>query len=300
MVDRIDTMQAFMAVVAAGSFTQAAERLQLSPQLVSKYVRELEQRLGVRLLDRTTRRLRLTEAGSHYLQQIQPLLEQLDAVEHQLTDLQTQPRGRLRITAPVTFGTRHLAPLIVAFQQAYPAVSIDLQLDDRKLDIVAAGFDLALRIGHLPDSSLVARQLAPIQLRICAAPAYLRQFGTPATLAELRQHQHLHYTYAAHNSFGEVDAGQAQSSHLASNNGDMLLQAAIAGAGVVIQPTFIAGPALAAGQLSAILRAHEPAPLGLYAVYPHRELLPSKIRSFIDYCAEYFGDPPYWDRDDPR
>lgn len=290
-------MQAFMAVVAAGSFTQAAERLQLSPQLVSKYVRELEQRLGVRLLNRTTRRLRLTEAGSHYLQQIQPLLEQLDAIEDQLSDLQTQPRGRLRITAPVTFGTRHLAPLVVAFQQAYPAVSIDLQLDDRKLDIVAAGFDLALRIGHLPDSSLVARQLAPIQLRICAAPAYLEQFGVPASLTELRQHRHLHYTYAGHNSFGEIDPGQAHNSPLTSNNGDILLQAAIAGAGIVVQPTFIAGAALAAGQLSAIMRAHEPAPLGLYVIYPHRDLLPSKIRSFVDFCANYFGDPPYWDRD---
>ncbi|WP_108446937.1 LysR family transcriptional regulator [Halomonas denitrificans] len=302
-MDRIDAMRAFITVVSEGSFTRAAERLAMSPQLVSKYVAQLEAHLGVRLLNRTTRRLHLTEAGTRYHPRAQQLLADLDDVEQQLGDLQTQARGLLRISAPVSFATRHLAPLLGDFQRAHPAVDIDLQLNDRKVDIVEEGFDVALRIGHLKSSSLIAKRIAPVRLVMCASPAYLARHGTPGHLEELKAHRYLRYSYA------EQEAGDSlfrwlpgrdphRGGDLVSNNGDVLVESAIAGAGIVLQPTFIAGPALQAGRLRVVLPDHEPRPMSLYAVYAHRQLLASKVRCFVDFMEGYFGDPPYWDRFD--
>ncbi|MFI2811252.1 LysR family transcriptional regulator [Microbulbifer sp. JSM ZJ756] len=296
-MDRIDAMRAFVTVVNEGTFTRAADRLEMSPQLVSKYVSQLEQHLGVRLLNRTTRRIHLTEAGASYHQRAQQILNDIEEMENQLGDLQTQARGLLRISAPVSFAIRHLAPLLTDFQAAHPAVDIDLQLNDRKVDIVEEGFDIALRIGHLKSSSLIARQIAPVRLVMCASPDYLEQHGTPARPEALRDHRYLRYSYM------EVDADEAvyrglrsAGSHLVSNNGDVLMQAAIAGAGIVLQPTFIAGSAIQEGKLRIILPQHEPEPMALYAVYAHRQLLASKVRSFVEFMDGYFGDPPYWDR----
>lgn len=302
-MDRLDTMRAFVTVVAAGSFTAAAARLDMSPQLVSKYVSQLEQRLGVRLLNRTTRRLHLTEAGTRYFQRAQQLLDDIDDLEHQLDDLHTDARGQLRISAPVSFASRHLAPLLCDFQRAHPAVGIDLQLNDRKVDIVEEGFDIALRIGHLKDSSLTAKRVAPVRLVTCASPGYLARHGTPTRPEQLRQHRYLRYSYAESGEgtaiFQELGTNvPGKGTGLVSNNGDVLIQAAIEGAGIAIQPTFIAGAAIAEGKLKQILPDYEPEPLGLYAVYAHRQLLASKVRCFIDFMDGYFGDPPYWDEFD--
>jgi DNA-binding transcriptional LysR family regulator len=302
-MDRIDAMRAFVTVVSEGSFTRAAARLETSPQLISKYVSQLEQHLGVRLLNRTTRKLHLTEAGTYYQQRAQQVLNELDDMEHQLGDLQTQARGRLRINAPVSFAIRHLAPLLSDFQQAHPAVGIDLQLNDRKVDIVEEGFDIALRIGHLKSSSLIAKRISPVRLVLCASPEYLRRHGTPRHPEDLKTHRYLRYSYMEQEACESVfkwlpGRGQPLSGDLVSNNGDVLVEAAIAGAGIALQPTFISGAAIKAGKLRVILPEHEPEPMSLYAVYAHRQLLASKVRCFVDFLEGYFGDPPYWDQFD--
>jgi DNA-binding transcriptional LysR family regulator len=299
-MDRIDAMRAFVTVVNEGSFTRAAQRLELSPQLVSKYVSQLEQHLGARLLNRTTRKIHLTEAGARYHQRAQAVLGEIEDMESQLGDLQAQARGRLRISAPVSFAIRHLAPLLRDFQQAHPAVDIDLQLNDRKVDIVEEGFDVALRIGRLKSSSLIARRVAPVRLVMCAAPAYLARHGTPRRPEDLKAHRYLHYSYMDPSGrepvFRWLQARTPGHGELVSNNGDVLVAAAIAGAGIVLQPTFLCGAAIQAGQLAVILPEYEPEPMALYAVYAHRLLLPSKVRGFVDFLDGYFGNPPYWDR----
>lgn len=295
-MDRIDAMRAFVTVVNAGTFTRAADRLEMSPQLVSKYVSQLEQHLGVRLLNRTTRKIHLTEAGTSYHQQAQQVLNDIDDMESQIGDLQTQAQGLLRISAPVSFAIRHMTPFLNEFQKAHPGVGIDLQLNDRKVDVVEEGFDVVLRIGHLKSSSLIAKRIAPVRLLLCASPAYLKQHGTPQHPEDLRGHRHLRYSYM------ELDTSQPvyrwlQSnrqdgiSHMISNNGDVLIEAAIAGAGIALQPTFISGSAIKEGKLQVVLPEYEPEPMGLYAVYAHRQLLASKVRSFVDFIDGYFGAP---------
>ncbi|NWN92207.1 LysR family transcriptional regulator [Marinobacter adhaerens] len=294
-MDRLDAMRAFVTVVSEGAFTRAAEKLDMSPQLVSKYVSQLEDHLGVRLLNRTTRRLHLTEAGASYHQRAQQVLHDIEDMECQVGDLQTEARGLLRISAPVSFAIRHMAPLLSEFQKAHPGVGIDLQVD-----VVEEGFDVVLRIGHLKSSSLIARRIAPIRMAVCASPEYLQKNGTPKHLEDLQGHRYLRYSYIELDSSQPLhrwlqNNGQNDSNGLTSNNGDVLVEAAIAGAGIALQPTFISGPAIKEGKLQVILQEYEPEPMGLYAVYAHRQLLASKVRSFIDFIDGYFGEPPYWD-----
>lgn len=299
-MDRIDTMRAFVAVAIEGSFSNAANTLQLSPQLVSKYVSKLEEQLNIRLLNRTTRKVSLTEAGRQYVEHAQQILLSIDDMESQLGGLQQNPKGRLRISAPVSFALKHMAKLVTDFQVRYPLVTVDLQLNDRKVDIVEEGFDVALRIGQLKSSSLIAKKVAAIRIVLCASPQYLKDNGTPHVLEDLDKHRYLHYSYM--NMDGKEELYQylkskymKQGSEFRSNNGDVLIESAIAGAGLVLQPTFIAHEALRSGKLVSILPDLEPEPLGLYAVYAHRKLLPHKVRCFIDFIEGYYGSPPYWD-----
>ncbi|HSP85236.1 MAG TPA: LysR family transcriptional regulator [Psychrobacter sp.] len=303
-MDRIDAMRAFVAVVTEGSFSNAANTLQLSPQLVSKYVSKLEEQLNIRLLNRTTRKVSLTEAGSHYFGHAQQILLSIDDMESKLSGLQQNPKGVLRISAPVSFALKHMAKLITDFQIRYPLVKVDLQLTDRKVDIVEEGFDVALRIGQLKSSSLIAKKVAPIRVLLCAAPDYLNKHGTPTQPEDIAEHRYLHYSYM--NMDGKDDVYQLlkskylkQGSELRSNNGDVLVDAAIAGAGIVLQPTFIISEALSSGKLVVVLPELEPEALGLYAVYAHRKLLPHKVRCFIDFMEGYYGTPPYWDESIP-
>ena len=303
-MDRIDAMRAFVAVVTEGSFSNAANTLQLSPQLVSKYVSKLEEQLNTRLLNRTTRKVSLTEAGSHYFGHAQQILLSIDDMESKLGGLQQNPKGVLRISAPVSFALKHMAKLITDFQIHYPLVNVDLQLTDRKVDIVEEGFDVALRIGQLKSSSLIAKKVAPIRVMLCAAPDYLNKHGTPTQPEDIAEHRYLHYSYM--NMDGKDDIYQLlkakylkQGSELRSNNGDVLVDAAIAGAGIVLQPTFIISEALSSSKLVVVLPELEPEALGLYAVYAHRKLLPHKVRCFIDFVEGYYGTPPYWDESIP-
>lgn len=234
-MDRLQAMQVFVTVVNEGSFVQAAEKLGVSPQLVSKSLSQLEEHLGVRLLNRTTRRQHLTEAGTAYYERAQQVLADIDDIELQLSGLQQSARGVLRISAPVSFAIRHLAPLVCAFQEAYPDVVVDLQLNDRKVDIIEEGFDIALRIGKLDSSSLIAKRLAPVRLLYCAAPDYLERAGTPTDVQALREHRYLHYSY-----MNEAVVPAAQKV-LRSNNGDILIEAACATRALRCNPLSLPG-----------------------------------------------------------
>ncbi|MCE2572792.1 LysR family transcriptional regulator [Motilimonas eburnea] len=300
-MDRIETMKAFVAVAEQGSFTKAADKLRLSSQLVSKYVSHLEQGLNVRLFNRTTRRVHLTEAGEQCLKHATQILESLTDMEDHFGQIQTQPKGRLHISAPVSFATLHLASLLRDFRKHYPDISINLELSDRKVDVVDDGFDVALRIGHLQSSSLIARNIAPIRLVLCAAPDYLKQHGTPMAPSELNPAHYLQYSYMGFSpSTNELintlrTYAQQNQGAMIANNGEVLMQAAIAGEGYILQPSFIVGAALKQGHLQTLLDSFTPDPLGLYAVYPHRKLLAPKLRVFIDFLNAYYGESPYWD-----
>lgn len=297
---RLNDMRTFVTVVAEGSFTRAARRLGLSPQLVSKYVAQLEEHLGVRLLHRTTRRLHLTEAGTVYFQRAEQVLAEIEDMEGQLADLQSQARGRLRISAPVSFAIRHLVPLINAFQRAHPAVDVDLQLNDRKVDIVEEGFDIALRIGSPKKTSLMAQYIVAVRLLLCASPDYLREHGTPERPQDLAGHRFLCYSYMEESHEALLkwlwNSSAGERGRLVSNNAEVLMEAAVNGASIVLLPTFLAGDAIRQGRLKPVLTEHEPEPLGLYALFAHDQLLASKVRHFVDFLEGYFDAPPVWDR----
>ncbi|MEL7293288.1 MAG: LysR family transcriptional regulator [Pseudomonadota bacterium] len=300
-MDRIDTMKAFLMVSREGSFTKAAERLGTSNQLVSKYVSHFEDRLGVRLFNRTTRKVHLTEAGEQCVQHVQHILESIQDMEGSLGQLKNEAQGLLRISAPVSFATKHLAALIREFKQINPAVGIDLQLNDRKVDVVEEGFDLALRIGQLKSSSLIAKRIAPIRLVMCASPNYLEKHGTPNHPDQLIPGDLLSYSYMDYSQPQSplVNALRRslkeQNSGISCNNGDILVESAIAGEGYVLQPTFIVSEAVKKGKLSVILEEFEPEPMALYAVYPHRKLIANKLSVFIEFLSNYYGEKPYWD-----
>jgi DNA-binding transcriptional LysR family regulator len=299
-MDTLDGMRTFVAVVLEGSFSRAAERLNMSPQLVSKYVAQLETRLGARLINRSTRRLSVTEAGQAYYERCRDVLADIDEMENAVGDAATAARGTLRINAPMTFGTLHLSAAIAEYQRGQPEVSVDLTLDDRVVDIVSEGYDIAIRIGRLRESSLVARNLAPVRLVVCASPDYLEERGVPDTPQDLKDHECLRYTLAPDfnrwqfRESDDIHDVQVTGSFLA-NNGDAIRLAALAGRGLALQPTFIVGDDIRAGRLQRVLQDYELDPMGVYAIYAHRKYLSGKVRTFVDFLGDYFGSTPYWE-----
>lgn len=303
-MDTIDGMRTFAAVVAEGSFSRAAERLDMSPQLASKYVGRLEARLGVRLLNRSTRQLSLTEAGRAYYDRVRQVLADIDDMENAVGDMSARARGTLRINAPMSFGQLHLARAIAAYQTEQPEVEVDLTLNDRVVDIISEGFDLAIRIGRLTESSLVARRLAPVRLVVCGSPEYFEHHGVPHTPGDLSRHECLRYAYSVdHDRWSFEHDGGTDTVRIkggfAANNGDALRAAALAGRGIILQPTFIVGEDIRAGRLRAVLQDYSVAALDVHAVYSHRQYLSAKVRTFVDFLAGYFGSPPYWDHHGP-
>ncbi len=286
----------FVQVVERGSFTAAADRLGISKAAASKYVARLEKRLGARLLHRTTRRLTLTEAGNALFDGARGALEQLTQAENAVTELAGEPRGRLRVTAPVYFGAAFLVPGFGDFLRRYPAIELDLDLDNRIVDLVAGGYDLAIRITSLSSSSLVARRLASAPLVTVAAPAYLARHGTPRTPADLRDHACLTYSLdrTPNDWHFTDDAGGAISVPVAGglrcNSDDALKQAALDGLGIVRFPALFVGAELAEGRLERLLTGYEPPPGTLCAVFPTRRNLAPKVRVFVDFLAERLGD----------
>ena len=297
-MDRLAGMEVFAAVVESGSFTEAADRLGLSKAAVSKQVSRLEERLGARLLNRTTRRLGLTEVGSAFYESCVRIVAEAEEAERAVSHLHAVPRGTLRVDAPVNFGMKYLAPLLPAFMQANPELRVDLTFTDRFVDLVEEGYDVAIRIADLPDSSLIARKLAQAGAVVCAAPDYWRKHGIPAHPSELTRHNCFGYSYLATRSewrFRGPDGPVSVkiSGTLTANNGDVLRQAAVAGLGVVLLPVFIGCDDLRAGRLQPVLQDFEPAARGIYAVYPHSRHVSAKVRAWVDYLVRAF-DPPPW------
>lgn len=299
-MDRLTGMEAFARVVETGSFTRAAEQLGISRAMVSKHVMELENRLGVRLLNRTTRKLSLTEAGASYYGRTAQIIAEIDEAEQAASRMNLQPRGLLRVNAPMSFGTLHIAPAIPDFIAAYPDVAVELTQNDRVVDLIEEGYDLAVRVGKLPDSSLIARKLAPCRRVLCASPAYLAKRGEPKRPSDLTGHDCLDYTYSPERNLWRLRGpeGEVQvrvDGSFRANNGDTLRAAAIAGLGLISSPSFIVGEDFRSGLLKPVLCDYRPTELGIHAVYPHNRHVSAKVRSFVDFLAERFGPRPYWD-----
>ncbi|CAH2602201.1 LysR family transcriptional regulator [Rhodovastum atsumiense] len=299
-MDRLAAMAAFLRVVERGSFTAAAEDLRLSRAMVSKHIQDLEQHLGARLLNRTTRKVSLTEAGRVYFERGTQVLADLAETEAAVGELQARPRGRLRINAPLSFGLLHLGDAVADYMAAEPEVTVELTLNDRVVDLVEEGYDVAVRIARLTDSSLIARRLAPCRLVVCAAPAYLARHGRPLHPHDLTGHDCLSYSYDPGRDDWRFDGPQGAVAvtvrgRLRTNNGDVLRSAALRGAGIARLPSFIVGPDLAAGRLVPLLCGYRVPELGIHAVYPHSRHLSAKVRSFVDFLAPRFGERPDWD-----
>ncbi|MEM7429706.1 MAG: LysR family transcriptional regulator [Pseudomonadota bacterium] len=293
-MDKLTALKAFTTVVSEGSFVAAAERLGMSRTAVSKHVMDLEAHLGARLLTRTTRRLSLTETGSGYFERARRILGDLEEADAEASELTVNPRGHLRINAPMSFGIAHIAPNLNTYLDRFPDVTVDLSLNDRVVDLVEEGFDLAIRIADLEDSSLIARRIGHTRSVLCASPEYLERHGMPGKPGDLTGHACLTYSnLSAPNSWVFRQAGQEirvnVPSRLLCNNGDALAAAAVSGLGIIAQPAFIVGPALKAGELVELLPGHDPGGLGIYAVYATNRHLPARVRTFIDHLAACFA-----------
>ncbi|MGO4573773.1 LysR family transcriptional regulator [Microvirga sp. 2TAF3] len=303
MLDRVTSMQVFLRVATLGSFSAAARALGLSQTMVTKHIAALENRLGIKLLHRSTRKLVLTEGGRNYLAAVERILTEIEEAEASASLDRIEPRGTLRLNVPLTFGFREIAPALAEFSRLYPSVTVDLGLADRYVDLIEEGWDLAIRIGRLKDSSLIARKLAPCRILVCAAPAYLEAHGTPQTLEDLRHHNCLGYTLSSTTSadrwtFGkDADIFVPVKGNLRANNGDALLAAAIAGQGLICQPTFLVGDSLRNGDLVRVLPDYPTYELGVHAVLPSGRQVPAKARAFIEFLADRFAPEPHWDRE---
>jgi DNA-binding transcriptional LysR family regulator len=302
-IDVVMSMRVFTTVVDAGSFTHAADKLDLSRGMVTRYVAQLEGHLGVRLLNRSTRKLSLTEAGTDYYQRAIQVLSMVEEAETSLAQEAANPRGTLRVTSSQAFGVLHLGWAITEYLQRFPGVQVDVVLNDRVVDLIEEGFDLGIRIATGIDPGLVARKLTRARIVACASPGYLKKNGTPETPEDLVNHNCLSYAYwSLHNEWSFKRAGEERkvvvSGNLRGNNGDILNTAAIEGLGVILQPTFMVYQALQKRELVRVLPDWEVDALTVFAVYPHRKFLPPKVRSFIDFLAERFGPEPYWDFED--
>ena len=294
-MDRLAAMTAFTRVAETRSFSEAARRLGATKSAISRQVSALEADLGARLLHRTTRSLTLTEAGRDYFDRVTRILADVEEANRSVSHLQAAPRGRLRVNAPMSFGIRHLAPALPDFLTRHPEVEVDMSMNDRFVDLVDEGYDVAVRIGRLSDSALIARKLAPLRRVVCASPDYLAARGVPLTPADLAHHDCLSYTNMSPTeewSFAAPDGRPLAVTirgRLRVNNGDALRMAALGGLGLTYQPTFIVGPDLEAGRLVPVLADYVHQDGGVYAVYPHSRHLTPKVRAFVDFLAERFG-----------
>jgi len=290
-------LEVFARVVTAGSMSAAGREMGLSPAVISKRIKRLEDRLGTRLLQRTTRQLSLTEAGQGYYERVVAILASIDEAEAFVTRRSSLARGTLRVSAPTSFGRLHIAPHLRSFLSANPDLVVHLELSDSFVDIVGEGYDLAVRIGELDDSSFVARRLAPNHRLLVAAPGYLAERGAPASIAALSGHALLSHNTDTWRLEGP-DGAQIVRLHgpLKTNSSEVIREATLAGIGISLRSTWDVGPELKDGRLQVVLpqwRASRR--VGVHAVYPTRRFLPQKVRVFIDWLATLYGPVPYWD-----
>src|SRR6059058_2361381 len=299
-MDRVAAMQVFALVVETGSFAKAAERLALSTSAASRHIAELETHLQTRLLNRTTRRVSLTESGRAFYERSVQLLADLAEAEQEASSAAVVPRGTIRLTTSVNFGVRHVAPAIAEFLARHPEVRFDVSLADRVVDLVEEGFDLAIRIGGPGADNLVARKLGETRLVPCASPQYLAKHGAPKTPEDLAGHDCFTYEYVSprhvwrfRDRAGTEHAVRVAGS-LHSNNGDLLAEVAAQGAGIVFEPAFIVGPEVRAGRLVPLLQEYVPSPVPIYALYPSRKHLSAKVRRFVEFLVERFAAAQDW------
>jgi DNA-binding transcriptional LysR family regulator len=299
VIDLLD-YEIFSRTVRAGSLSAAGRELGLSPSVVSKRLARLEERLGERLLQRTTRRMTPTEAGRAFYERVQVILSAVEETEAFITGRSVVAQGVLKVSAPASFSRLHIAPRLKAFLDANPGIHLDFHLSDDLVDLVGQGFDLAVRIGVLADSSLVARRLAPNRRILCAAPSYLAEHGEPQSLEQLNKHR---LVAAANNIHWRMQGPQGPvsvkaQSVLKTNSSEVVREVVLSGLGVGFRSTWDVAEELRQGRLQRILPQYEGlAEVGIFAVFPTRELVPSKVRAFVDYLVELFGPEPYWDRD---
>lgn len=298
-MDRLRAFEVFITVVSRGSFTRAADALDTSPANVTRYVNELESYLGTRLLNRSSRKLSLTESGEALYERGKSILEEVAEAEAVAASTTLRPRGRLRINAPLSFGILHLAPRWPEFMLRYPDIELDITLVDRVVDIVEEGYDLAIRISRAGTTSHAARKLATSRNLLVASPAYIAKHGQPGVPADLRQHVCIVYTYSG-DEWQFLDADNQPhptkiKAQMHTNNGDTARAAALAGYGVTWQPSFLIGEDLRAGRLLQLMPAYRLPDIDILAMYPSRRHLSAKVRVMIDFLASAFSGVPPWD-----
>ncbi|MFT4001840.1 MAG: LysR family transcriptional regulator [Rhizobium sp.] len=292
-------LEIFASVVATGSMSLTGRALGFSPAVISKRIKRLEDRLGTRLLQRTTRQISLTEAGQGFYDRVLAILAGLEEAEAYIAGRSSQMHGTLKISAPTSFGRLHIAPHLKSFMQAHPGLALNLVLSDEFVDIVGSGFDLAIRIAELTDSSLVARRLAPVRRVLCASPAYIATHGMPQDIEDLRRHvclpAHNHDPWRLEGPKGSLIF--RPEGRLITNSSEVVREAVIAGLGIALRSTWDVGTELRDSRLVQVLPAYEGSHnVTLSAVYPSRQFLPAKVRVFIDFLAELYGPIPYWER----
>ena len=300
-MDKVQEMSSLVAVVDAGSFVAAAEATGLSKAAVSRHVAELEQRLGTRLLQRTTRRLSVTAEGVAFYSRCKELLAAIEEAESEVSATGTEASGQIKVNAPLTFGVLHLAPLWGRFMDQNPKVSLDVTLADRVVDLVEEGYDVAVRISSMTSSTLISRKLATTRLYLCASPAYLEQRGIPRHPRELSAHRVIAYSYlTTRDEWQFTGPNGAENVRvracMQTNNGDTCRLAALDGQGIVLQPDFLVGEDLRRGTLVELMPDYRAIELGIHAIYPSRKYLPLKIRRFVDFLAEAFREPLWADQ----
>ncbi|WP_424628305.1 LysR substrate-binding domain-containing protein [Bradyrhizobium sp. SYSU BS000235] len=293
-MDKLASLRAFTKVVELGSFSEAGRALRLSRSAISKYINDLENELGVQLLNRTTRQVSPTENGQVYFERAIGVLSELDAADQAVTHLQATPRGLLRVNAPMSFGTLQLGPAIAEFMERYPELRIQLVLSDAQVDPIQEGLDVTLRIADLESSSLIARKIMPVDRVVCASPDYFARHGTPKHPSDLRDHNCLTYGFLSTGNQWKLTGHDGD--HwiqprwtLCVNNAEVLRDAAINGRGIAVLPVFIASDALRDERLQTCLADYHPPELALYAIYPPTQHLAVKVRLFIDFLVERFG-----------
>jgi DNA-binding transcriptional LysR family regulator len=289
-MDLFSSMRMYVAVVDGGSFASAADKLDISRAMVSKQIQKLEEHLGTRLLNRTTRRLSLTETGREFYERSTQIMTDVEEAEQVAGQMNRTPQGVLRVTIPLSYGQHRLATIIGDYTQAYPKVQLDISLSDRKVDLIEDGFDLAVRIGVMPQSDLIARKIGGVRSIVCASPAYIARHGAPQAPAELSSHACLGYTLTGSGADWRFETPDGPlvvpiAGPIRADNGDIIRLAALSGAGILFQPHFIVGDDLAAGRLIQLLPEWQSAELGVYAVYPSRKHLSAKVRTFVDFLA---------------
>lgn len=298
---QLEDMQVFIRVVEAGGISRAAEQLDMAKSAVSRRLSRLEERLGTRLLRRTTRSSKLTAAGQRYYSASLRLLDDVSELNATTSEENCDLAGTLRLAAPLSFSLTHLAPALDEFVRMHPQLRLEIDFSDRQIDLIEEGFELGLRIGTLQDSSLVARRICPIRVVLCASPDYLAREGTPQTPEDLGKHKLLRYSMRGGTNLEFSDASGQKSlvkmnSPISANNGDFLKQMAVAGHGIIVSPSFITWQCLARKELLPILEKYSLPDVNAYGIYPENRFLSRRARLLLDFLIERFGDNPYWDQ----